>query len=58
MHILTRRAREAIQIGEAVTVTVIRVGNDTVKLGIEAPPDVPVRRGELDRPAKKEGGIA
>jgi carbon storage regulator len=47
MLILTRKRAETIQIGDHVIIKVIRTGKNTVKLGIEAPADVRVLRGEL-----------
>lgn len=55
MLVLSRRENETIIIGN-VTVTVVRVCGDRVRLGIEAPPEVPVRRGELE--PKKDGGVS
>jgi carbon storage regulator len=47
MLVLTRKKSEAIQIGNNVFVKVIRTGRSTVKIGIEAPANVRVVRGEL-----------
>lgn len=47
MLILTRKRSETIQIGDNVTIKVIRTGRGSVKLGITAPDDVRVLRGEL-----------
>jgi carbon storage regulator CsrA len=47
MLVLTRKKSEAIRIGENVFVKVIRTGRSTVKIGIEAPANVRVVRGEL-----------
>ena len=47
MLILTRKQSEEIRIGDNVRIKVIRTGRSTVKLGIEAPRDVRVLRGEL-----------
>lgn len=47
MLVLTRKAAETIQIGDNIVVKVIRTGKGTVKIGIEAPNDVRVIRGEL-----------
>ena len=44
---LTRKLYESIQIGVDVTVTVIRLGNGSVRLGIEAPKNVRIVRTEL-----------
>lgn len=47
MLVLSRRQGEAIQIGD-FTVVVHRIGENRVKLEIKAPPEVPIRRGELE----------
>ena len=47
MLVLTRKLQEKIRIGDQVTITVLRTKGKTVRLGIEAPADVPVIRGEL-----------
>lgn len=47
MLVVTRRRDEAIVIGEGVEVRVLRVGKDGVRLGVTAPPDVPVHRREV-----------
>ncbi|MEP3479443.1 MAG: carbon storage regulator [Fuerstiella sp.] len=47
MLVLTRKAAETIQIGDNIVVKVIRTGKGTVKIGVEAPNDVRVIRGEL-----------
>ncbi|MGQ9576684.1 MAG: carbon storage regulator [Thermoguttaceae bacterium] len=50
MLVLSRRENERIRLGDSIVVTVIRVAGDRVRLGIEAPAEVVVLRGELDRP--------
>ncbi len=48
MLVLTRGVKQRIEIGErCVTVTVLEVKGGRVRLGIEAPDDVSVRRQEL-----------
>ena len=47
MLILTRRIGEAIDIGDQIEVTVLSVKGKQVRLGIEAPEDVPVHREEI-----------
>ena len=47
MLVLTRKPQEKIQIGDNITITVIKTKGKTVRLGIEAPSDVNVLRGEL-----------
>lgn len=47
MLVLTRKAKQSIQIGEGVRVTVTKVRGNTVQIGIEAPEDVSIVRSEL-----------
>ncbi len=49
MLVLSRRESQQIKLGDSIVVTVVRVGGDRVRLGIEAPSDVLVLRGELER---------
>jgi len=48
MLVLSRRESERIKLGDSIVVTVIRVGGDKVRLGIEAPLDVVILRDELE----------
>ena len=48
MLVLTRKQQEKIHIGENITITVVRIKGNTVRVGIEAPRDVRVMRGEVD----------
>ena len=47
MLVLSRKLNESIVINEKVVVTVLRVQGDKVRLGIEAPGDIPVHRREV-----------
>ena len=47
MLVLTRRAGESIVIGNDVTVTVLEVRGDQIRIGIDAPKDVPIHREEV-----------
>lgn len=47
MLVLSRKSCEKILIGDDITVTILRVQGGTVKVGIEAPPDVRVLRDGL-----------
>lgn len=47
MLILTRRANEAIKIGDNVTISVLAIRGNQVRLGIEAPREVSVHRQEI-----------
>ena len=51
MLVLTRKRGESLKIGDEVTVTVLGVRNRQVRLGIDAPAQVPVHREELLEPA-------
>ena len=45
--VLSRKESEKINIGNGIVITVTRIKGNSVLLGIEAPEDVPIRRGEL-----------
>lgn len=47
MLILTRRNSEALKIGDEVSVTVLGVKGNQVRLGVDAPDDVSVHREEI-----------
>ena len=47
MLILTRRAGETVMIGSDVTITVLGVKGNQVRIGINAPKDVAVHREEI-----------
>jgi len=47
MLVLTRKTNQSIMIGDDVEVTVLRVYGEKVRLGIQAPSDVPVHRTEI-----------
>lgn len=47
MLILTRRVNESLVIGDDVTVTVLGVKGNQVRIGVDAPRDVSVHREEL-----------
>jgi carbon storage regulator len=47
MLVLTRKKEEKLQIGQEITITVLRIKGNSVQLGIEAPRAVRVMRQEL-----------
>ena len=58
MLILTRRVGESVMIGDNVTVTVLGVKGNQVRLGVNAPRDVAVHREEIYERIKTETGAA
>ena len=51
MLILTRRVGEALKLGEDITVTVLGVRGNQVRIGIDAPRSVSIQREEIYSPA-------
>ncbi|QDU41357.1 hypothetical protein Mal4_57240 [Maioricimonas rarisocia] len=47
MLVLSRKKNESIVIDERITITVIEIRGDKVRLGIDAPRDVPIHRSEV-----------
>jgi carbon storage regulator len=47
MLILSRKKDERIQIGDNITVTVVEIRGDKVRLGIEAPLSIPIERDDI-----------
>jgi carbon storage regulator len=56
MLVLSRRAGERIQIGDSIVITVVRVGPQEVRLGIEAPKEIEIVRSELIEPDSSRPG--
>jgi carbon storage regulator len=54
MLVLTRKLGEVIRVGDSVTVRVLEVKGNQVRLGVEAPPDVRIYREEVYRAIRKE----
>lgn len=57
MLILTRRVGEAIVIGEEVTVTVLGVKGNQVRIGVNAPKTIEVHREEIAERIRAENKI-
>lgn len=47
MLILTRKVGESLLIGDDVSVTILNIRGNQIKVGIKAPNDVPVHREEI-----------
>lgn len=57
MLVLSRLVGESLRIGD-IKVTIVKVAGDKVRLGVEAPVDVPVHREEVYDAIKKGEGDA
>ncbi len=58
MLVLARQSGESILLGDEITVKVLEVNGDTVKLGIDAPKSVAIYRKELYQAILEENRIA
>lgn len=58
MLILSRKTDQQIKIGDDITLTIIEVRGDQVKIGVEAPKDVKVFRQEVFNAIKSENTAA
>lgn len=61
MLVLSRKRNESIMIGDGVKIVVVDIRGDKVRLGIEAPKEIPVHRQEvydaIRRGAQEEGTL-
>lgn len=58
MLVIARKINEQVRIGEDITIRILGVVGNTVRLGIDAPRDVPVYREELWEAIKAENQAA
>ncbi|AGL01698.1 carbon storage regulator CsrA [Desulfoscipio gibsoniae] len=54
MLVLTRKKKQGIMLGDNISITILEIGEDTIKIGIEAPKDVTILRSELYQAVKEE----
>jgi carbon storage regulator len=54
MLVLSRQRDESIMIGDKVVVTIVDIRGDKVRLGIEAPQEIPVHRQEVYEAIQRE----
>ena len=47
MLILSRKIHQEILIGDGISITIVAIRGKQVRVGIKAPPNVPIRRDEL-----------
>ena len=52
MLVLSRKSEQSIQIGDNIRVTILRVKGNRVRVGVEAPEQVHIMRGELEQIAR------
>ncbi len=58
MLVLSRKINQSIMIGDNVRIVVVAVDRDQVKLGIEAPREVPVHRSEIYEEIQRSNRVA
>jgi carbon storage regulator len=58
MLVITRKPGERVCLGDDITITVLEVVGSTVRLGIDAPAEIPVFRHELWEAVKEENRAA
>lgn len=56
MLVLSRQRDESIIIGDNVVITIVDIRGDKVRLGIQAPTEIPVHRQEVYDAIRREGG--
>jgi len=54
MLVLSRKKNESIIIDEHITITVVEIRGDKVRLGIQAPREIPVHRSEIHAAIQRE----
>jgi carbon storage regulator len=57
MLIMTRRIGEKIMIGSNITLTILSVQGDQIRIGVDAPRDVAVHREEIHRRIELERAV-
>jgi carbon storage regulator len=61
MLVLSRQRDESIMIGDKIAITIVDIRGDKVRLGIEAPGEIPVHRQEVYEAIRREnrqaGGV-
>ena len=58
MLIITRRAGEKIVLGDDITIQVMEIAGNNVRLGVDAPKELPVYREEIWAAVKQENQAA
>lgn len=59
MLVLTRRIGETIVVGDNVQVTILGLNGNQIRVGVNAPKDIPIHRQEIyERIQKEKGGTS
>jgi carbon storage regulator len=58
MLVLTRKSDESIKISDDITITVVEIKGNSVRLGIQAPPHLRIYRKELYEKIKEENQLS
>lgn len=58
MLVLARKKGQSIIIGNDIKIVLVEVSGETVRLGVEAPPNLEIYRGELYNKLKKENTLS
>ncbi len=58
MLVVSRKIGERILIGDKIAVTVVKIGNGGVRIGVEAPPELAIVREELAEQLRQEELLA
>ncbi len=57
MLVLSRHRDESIMIGDNIIITIVDIRGDKVRLGIQAPTDIPVHRQEVFEAIQRERSV-
>ena len=58
MLVLTRKSDESINIGDNITITIVEIKGNSVRLGIKAPSNLKIYRNELYEKIKQENVLS
>ena len=56
MLVLSRKRSQKIRIGDSIVVTIVDVRGDKVRVGVDAPKEIPIHREEVYEAIRHEGG--